>query len=86
MLRTYQSRAGPGRGVVLASLLAGTFVPGSAEMLTAGLLTPMSSGLGVAVAAEGSCLARTPSGSRSAARCWSRRRCGWTGGPSSSGR
>ena len=46
----------PGRpgAIVLASLLAGTFVTGSAEMLTAGLLTPISSGLGVSVAAAGS--------------------------------
>ncbi len=40
-------------GVVLVSLLAGTFVTGSAELLTAGLLAPISSGLGVSVAAAG---------------------------------
>ena len=40
-------------GTVLASLLVGTFVTGSAELLTAGLLLPISSGLGVSVAAAG---------------------------------
>ena len=46
--------AGRPSGVVLASLLLGTFVTGSAELLTAGLLAPISSGLGVSVAAAGS--------------------------------
>ena len=41
-------------GVVLISLLLGTFVTGSAELLTAGLLPQISSGLGVSVAAAGS--------------------------------
>ena len=41
-------------GVVLAGLLLGTFVTGSAELLTAGLLTQISSGLDVSVAAAGS--------------------------------
>jgi DHA1 family inner membrane transport protein len=41
-------------GVVLISLLLGTFVTGSAELLTAGLLLQISSGLGVSVAAAGS--------------------------------
>ena len=40
-------------GVVLVSLLFGTFVTGSAELLTVGLLPLISSGLGVAVAAAG---------------------------------
>jgi len=48
----------PDRGrrstVVLVSLLLGTFVTGSAELLTAGLLTLISSGLDVSVAAAGS--------------------------------
>lgn len=39
---------------VLVSLLLGTFVTGCAELLTAGLLTPIASGLGVSVAAAGS--------------------------------
>ena len=39
---------------MLAGLLLGTFVTGSAELLTAGLLSPISSGLGVSVAAAGS--------------------------------
>ena len=39
---------------MLAGLLLGTFVTGSAEMLTAGLLSLISSGLGVSVAAAGS--------------------------------
>ena len=41
-------------GVVLISLLLGTFVTGSAELLTAGLLPQISTGLGVSVAAAGS--------------------------------
>ena len=47
---------GPGRhgGVVLTSLLLGTFVTGSAEVLTAGLLPLISPGIGVSVAAAGS--------------------------------
>ena len=40
--------------VVLITLLLGTFVTGSAELLTAGLLAPISSGLGVSIAAAGS--------------------------------
>jgi DHA1 family inner membrane transport protein len=40
-------------GVVLGSLLLGTFVTGSAELLTAGLLPLISAGLGVSVAAAG---------------------------------
>ena len=39
---------------MLASLLLGTFVTGSAEMLTAGLLSLISSGFGVSFAAAGS--------------------------------
>ena len=39
---------------MLISLLLGTFVTGSAELLTAGLLPQISSGLGVSVAAAGS--------------------------------
>ncbi len=41
-------------GVVLAGLLLGTFVTGSAEMLTAGLLPLISPALGVSVTAAGS--------------------------------
>jgi DHA1 family inner membrane transport protein len=41
-------------GVVLTSLLLGTFVTGSAELLTAGLLPLIAPGLGVSVAAAGS--------------------------------
>ncbi len=40
--------------VVLTSLLLATFVTGSAELLTAGLLPLISPGLGVSVAAAGS--------------------------------
>ena len=47
-------RRGRSSGVVLVGLLLGTFVTGSAELLTAGLLPPISSGLGVSVAAAGS--------------------------------
>ena len=47
-------RTGRRSGVVLAGLLLGTFVTGSAELLTAGLLPPISPGLGVSVAAAGS--------------------------------
>ena len=39
---------------MLAGLLLGTFVTGSAELLTAGLLSPISSGLEVSMAAAGS--------------------------------
>lgn len=39
--------------VVLVALLLGTFVTGCAETLTAGLLAPLSAGLGVSVAAAG---------------------------------
>ena len=46
-------RRGRSSGVVLAGLLLGTFVTGSAELLTAGLLTQISSGLGVSVPAAG---------------------------------
>jgi MFS transporter, DHA1 family, inner membrane transport protein len=47
---------GPGRHsrLVLASLLLATFVAGSAELLTAGLLPLISRGLGVSAAAAGS--------------------------------
>ena len=38
---------------MLVSLLLGTFVTGSAELLTVGLLPLISSGLGVSVAAAG---------------------------------
>jgi len=41
-------------GVVLAGLLLGTFVTGSAELLTAGLLPLISPAFGVSVAAAGS--------------------------------
>jgi DHA1 family inner membrane transport protein len=61
MLRTISTDPGRGRhagrrysNVVLVSLLFGTFVTGSAELLTAGLLARISSGLGVSVAAAGS--------------------------------
>ena len=47
-------RTGRRSGVVLAGLLLGTFVTGSAEMLTAGLLPLISPALGVSVTAAGS--------------------------------
>ena len=52
---TLPAHVGRGRrsGVVLVSLLLGTFVTGSAELLTVGRLPLISSGLGVAVAAAG---------------------------------
>jgi DHA1 family inner membrane transport protein len=46
--------AGRRSGVVLAGLLLGTFVTGSAELLTAGLLQLISPALGVSVLAAGS--------------------------------
>ena len=48
------SSTGRRRGVVLAGLLLGTFVTGSAELLTAGLLPLISPAFGVSVAAAGS--------------------------------
>jgi DHA1 family inner membrane transport protein len=53
MARAPRHRRGRTSGVVLAGLLLGTFVTGSAELLTAGLLTQISSGLGVSAAAAG---------------------------------
>ena len=52
---TLPAHVGRGRrsGVVLVSLLLGTFVTGSAELLTVGRLPLISSGLGVSVAAAG---------------------------------
>jgi DHA1 family inner membrane transport protein len=47
-------RTGHRSGVVLAGLLLGTFVTGSAELLTAGLLPLISPAFGVSVAAAGS--------------------------------
>lgn len=49
----HQLHRSRGGGGVLATLLLGTFVTGSAEMLTAGLLSPISAGLDVSVAAAG---------------------------------
>jgi DHA1 family inner membrane transport protein len=48
------SSTGRRRGVVLAGLLLGTFVTGTAELLTAGLLPLISPAFGVSVAAAGS--------------------------------
>jgi len=48
------SSTGRRRGVVLAGLLLGTFVTGSAELLTAGLLGLISAAFGVSVPAAGS--------------------------------
>ena len=48
------SSTGRRSGVVLAGLLLGTFVTGSAELLTAGLLPLISPAFGVSIAAAGS--------------------------------
>ena len=55
MVMTVSSRHAAGRssGVVLTSLLLGTFIAGSAELLPVGLLPMISAGLGVSVAAAG---------------------------------
>ena len=47
------AQSGPSTSVVLFSLLLGTVVTGSAELLTVGLLPLISDGLGVSVAAAG---------------------------------
>lgn len=47
-------RSSPRARRVLAGLLVGTFVTGSAELLTAGLVPLISAGMGVSVAAAGS--------------------------------
>ena len=54
---------------MLISLLLGTFVTGSAELLTAGLLLQISSGLESRSRPPARCSARTPSDWPSAARC-----------------